>query len=84
MKLITRVSDDATLGADAMRAAQELAAGPTRAYGSFRRLLLRSSETGLESHLEEESRALAENASSPHGREGISAFIAKRKADFGR
>ncbi|HEX4376242.1 MAG TPA: enoyl-CoA hydratase/isomerase family protein, partial [Steroidobacteraceae bacterium] len=84
MKLITRISDDASLGTDAMRAAQELASGPTRAYGTFRRLLLRSGESALESHLEEESRALAENASSPHGREGISAFIAKRKPDFGR
>ena len=84
MKLITRVSADEALAQEAMRAAQDLAAGPTGAYGSFRRLLLRSSESSLESHLEEESRALAETASSPHGREGISAFIAKRKADFSR
>jgi 2-(1,2-epoxy-1,2-dihydrophenyl)acetyl-CoA isomerase len=84
LKLITRVSENEALSQDAMRAAQELAAGPTKAYGSIRRLLLRSSESSLESQLEEESRALAETASSAHGREGISAFIAKRKADFGR
>jgi 2-(1,2-epoxy-1,2-dihydrophenyl)acetyl-CoA isomerase len=84
MKLVTRVSENEALEEDAMRTAKELAAGPTRAYGSFRRLLLRSSESSLESHLEEESRALADTAGSPHGCEGISAFIAKRKADFGR
>jgi 2-(1,2-epoxy-1,2-dihydrophenyl)acetyl-CoA isomerase len=84
MKLVTRISENDALAQEGLRAAQELAVGPTRAYGSFRRLLLRSHESSLESHLEEESRSLAETASSTHGQEGISAFIAKRKADFSR
>ena len=70
--------------AAALRQAQELANGPTVAYGRLRQLLLRSSESSFESHLEEESRGLAETSRSPHGREGINAFIAKRKPDFSR
>jgi 2-(1,2-epoxy-1,2-dihydrophenyl)acetyl-CoA isomerase len=82
--LITRVVDTESIGEEGMRLAQELASGPTAAYGRVRQLLLRSSESSLESHLEEESRALAETARSAHGREGIAAFVAKRKPDFSR
>jgi 2-(1,2-epoxy-1,2-dihydrophenyl)acetyl-CoA isomerase len=62
--------------------AQELASGPTAAFGKLRNLLLRSSESSLESHLEDESRALATTSRTAHGREGVAAFIAKRKPDF--
>ena len=80
--LVTRVCDDASLSNEAQRQALELATGPTTAYGATRRMLLRSSESSLESALEEESRALAEMARGLHGQEGISAFISKRKPVF--
>lgn len=80
--LITRLVEDDALACESAQLCEELAAGPTAAYGKLRRLLLQSSETSLESHLEEESRALAETARSAHGREGIAAFVAKRKPDF--
>jgi 2-(1,2-epoxy-1,2-dihydrophenyl)acetyl-CoA isomerase len=82
--LITRVVDTESLGAEALKLAQELASGPTAAYGKLRDLLLRSSESSLEAQLEEEARGLADTARSAHGREGISAFIAKRKPDFSK
>ena len=82
--LITRVFEPESLPAEALKLAQELAAGPTAAYGKLRHLLLRSSESSLESQLEEEARGLADTARSAHGREGISAFIGKRKPDFGK
>jgi 2-(1,2-epoxy-1,2-dihydrophenyl)acetyl-CoA isomerase len=84
LRLITRVVDTESLGAEAARLARELATGPTAAYGKVRHLLLRSSESSLEAHLEEESRALAETSRSAHGREGIAAFVSKRKPDFSR
>jgi 2-(1,2-epoxy-1,2-dihydrophenyl)acetyl-CoA isomerase len=82
--LITRVVDTDSIGAEAARLTRELASGPTAAYGKVRQLLLRSSETSLETHLEEESRALAETSRSAHGQEGIAAFASKRKPDFSR
>ena len=84
LDLITRIVEGESLMQEALRQAQELANGPTVAYGRLRQLLLRSSESSFESHLEEESRGLAETSRSPHGREGINAFIAKRKPDFSR
>jgi 2-(1,2-epoxy-1,2-dihydrophenyl)acetyl-CoA isomerase len=82
--LITRIADGDSVSQDALRLAQELASGPTAAYGKMRNLLLRSAESSLESHLEEESRALAETSRTTQGREGVAAFIAKRKPDFNR
>lgn len=82
--LITRVTDGAALVDEALKQAHELAHGPTIAYGRIRQLLLRSTETSLETHLEHESRALADTARTSHGQEGIAAFIAKRKPDFSR
>jgi 2-(1,2-epoxy-1,2-dihydrophenyl)acetyl-CoA isomerase len=82
--LITRVVGAEAFPAEALRVAQEFASGPTLAYGRIRNLLFRSSESSLESHLEQESRALAETSRSPHGQEGIAAFVAKRKPDFSR
>lgn len=80
--LITRVAEGESFSQDALLLAQELASGPTAAYGKLRNLLLRSGESSLELHLEEESRALAETSRTPHGREGLAAFLAKRKPDF--
>jgi 2-(1,2-epoxy-1,2-dihydrophenyl)acetyl-CoA isomerase len=82
--LITRITDPDSLGSEALTLAHELASGPTAAYGKLRDLFLRSSESSLESQLEEEARGLADTARSPHGLEGIAAFIAKRKPDFTR
>ena len=80
--LITRITESEAISQDAQRLAQELASGPTAAYGKLRNLLLRSSDSSLESQLDEESRALAETSRTAHGREGVAAFVAKRKPDF--
>jgi 2-(1,2-epoxy-1,2-dihydrophenyl)acetyl-CoA isomerase len=82
--LITRIVEAESLAAEAAKLTQELASGPTAAYGKLRNLFLRSSESSLESHLEEESRGLAETSRSAHGQEGIAAFVSKRKPDFSR
>ena len=82
--LITRIAESESVSEDALRLAQELASGPTVAYGKLRNLLLRSGASSLESQLEEESRAMAEAGRTAQGREGVAAFIAKRKPDFSR
>jgi 2-(1,2-epoxy-1,2-dihydrophenyl)acetyl-CoA isomerase len=80
--LITRIVDSESISPEALQLAHELANGPTAAHGKLRNLLLRSGETSLEAHLEAESRALSELSRTAHGREGIAAFVARRKADF--
>jgi 2-(1,2-epoxy-1,2-dihydrophenyl)acetyl-CoA isomerase len=81
--LVTRVVPDADLATEAMKAAQFLATGPTRAFARSRELLLCSFEDSFETHLERESRGIVKSAASAEGKEGIAAFIAKRKPAFG-
>jgi 2-(1,2-epoxy-1,2-dihydrophenyl)acetyl-CoA isomerase len=80
--LVTRVVPDEDLQAEARKLALELAAGPTRAYGSVKRLLLLSEGNALEAQMEHEARAISDAARSDDGREGIAAFLAKRRASF--
>jgi len=59
-----------------------LANGPTKALGGVKKLLLMSDQDSLESQMERETRSIASHAMSPDGREGIKAFVEKRKAVF--
>ncbi len=52
------------------------------AYGETKNLFYHSLEGSLESQIIKESLLIAERASSQEGREGISAFLEKREADF--
>lgn len=81
--LVTRVSAEGALMDEAAATADALAAGATAALGGARRLLLASFESGLETHMDRESRSIAAAIRTPHGREGIRAFLAKQKPDFG-
>ncbi|VVQ15283.1 enoyl-CoA hydratase/isomerase family protein [Pseudomonas fluorescens] len=62
--------------------AEQLAAGPTKAYGEIRRLLLSAGSQPLETQLENEAQGLARCAGSDDAREGLSAFAAKRKPSY--
>ncbi|MGQ0622621.1 MAG: enoyl-CoA hydratase/isomerase family protein [Panacagrimonas sp.] len=80
--LVDHVVDDALLMAEAERAAIKLSQGPTRAYGEVRRLFARSLGQPFEAQLEDEAQALTRAASTSDAREGIMAFVEKRKAKF--
>lgn len=82
MGMITRVVDDAELAAEGAAMAAKLAAGPTGALSTMRSLLLGAFDNGWETHLELETRGIARNVASPDGREGVAAFLAKRKPGF--
>jgi 2-(1,2-epoxy-1,2-dihydrophenyl)acetyl-CoA isomerase len=82
MGLITRAVDDAELAAEGRKAAAELAASATAALGAARGLLLEGAASGLETQLEREARSLSASARTPECREGVGAFLAKRKPDF--
>jgi len=80
--MITRAVDDDALAAEGAAIAAKLAASATGAIGAVRALLLSSYGNSWETHLELESRGIASAISGPEGREGVAAFLAKRKPDF--
>jgi 2-(1,2-epoxy-1,2-dihydrophenyl)acetyl-CoA isomerase len=80
--LVNRVVAGDRLAEEAMAWAQRFAAGPTRAFGRVKRLLHDSYAATLETQMEMESRAIAEMAESSDGREGIAAFVEKRRPLF--
>ncbi len=80
--LVTRVIDDADLAAEGEKRAAALCAGATGAMGAARALLLESSGGGFEAHLDLELRTIAARGASAESREGVAAFLAKRKPDF--
>ena len=80
--LVTRVVPDDDLASETMAVAQTLAGGPTEAYGSVKRLLAATFDNGLETQMELEAREVTENARGADGREGVGAFLAKRRPVF--
>jgi len=80
--LVTQVVPGDQLLAQADELAARMAAGPTLAFGSAKRLLLRSTGDALEVQMEHEARGIADAARSADGREGISAFLGKRAPEF--
>jgi len=62
--------------------AAQLAQGPTRTFGGVKKLLQMTSTDSLESQMELETRTLAEMAAGADSREGVAAFVQKRKAIF--
>ena len=66
----------------AMETAMQLSKGATKAYGAVKTLLADSFSSTLESHLEQEARSLNIRAQGHDGKEGVKAFIEKRKPDF--
>lgn len=79
--LVNQVVPDDQLQDAAAKLAARLAAGPRGAYGHVKRLL-GDSEPGLESQLALEGRTISRQAAAPEGREGIAAFLEKRKPSW--
>jgi 2-(1,2-epoxy-1,2-dihydrophenyl)acetyl-CoA isomerase len=79
--LVNEVVDDAGLLGRAVELAERLARGPGSAFGVTKRLIAHSLG-GLESQMVLESEAIAAQAVSPDGIEGIGAFLEKRKPRF--
>jgi 2-(1,2-epoxy-1,2-dihydrophenyl)acetyl-CoA isomerase len=80
--LVTEVVPAAELAARAQEVATTLAAGPTRAFGHVKRLLLSSQDTDLADQLAEETRHMTASGATDDAREGITAFVERRRPDF--
>ena len=81
--LVNQVVADEELLAVAGKLAARLAAGPTRAFGDTKRLML-ASAGGFEAQLALESQTIATRGASAEGKEGIGAFLEKRKPSYPR
>jgi len=80
--LINDVVDDAALPDAAWALARELAAGPTRAFGEIKNLILSTWEQPIESQMELEARAMTRVTKTEDGWNGITEVAARRKPVF--
>lgn len=84
MGLITRTAAEGALMDEAAALAHELADAATPALGATRRLLLDGLATPLEAQLEAEARSISALSRTPQAKEGVAAFLQKRKPAFTR
>lgn len=80
--LVSRLAPSDSVEREAIALATTLAAGPTRAFGAVRRMLRQSFETGLSDQLEAEKESIITASRSDDAKEGIAAFVAKRRPRF--
>lgn len=82
LHLINRVVPDEALEAEAFGWADALANGPTKAFGSMKKLILQSFDHDLMSHLSLEHTHFGFNSRSFDFREALKALVAKRDPKF--
>lgn len=80
--LCNRVVPAADLDAETRRLAERVADGPTRAYGRLRRLIRTSLDNSFDAQLDAETAGFSECAATDDFREGIDAFLGKRRPVF--
>jgi len=80
--MVSRVVDDAALMDEAMGVAKKLAAMPTKALGMIRKQVAAALTGTLSSTLEVEADHQSAAAKTEDFREGVTAFLQKRKAEF--
>ena len=80
--LVDRVVADDKLQDEALALAQDLAQGPTLAYGEIKRLFLRAGAAQLEAQLEDEALTLARISGTADAQEGVAALVERRKPVF--
>jgi 2-(1,2-epoxy-1,2-dihydrophenyl)acetyl-CoA isomerase len=80
--LVTEVVPDAGLADRANQLADQMAATSRQSNGAVKTLLLGTFKNGIEEQMELEGQLIAAAADSGDGREGVDAFMEKRKAEF--
>jgi 2-(1,2-epoxy-1,2-dihydrophenyl)acetyl-CoA isomerase len=80
--LVNRVYDDALLMDETMKLAHELANGPTIALSLIRKLYWESPENSFEDQLNLESQSQRIAGTAEDFKEGVTAFLEKRPANF--
>ncbi|WP_282048379.1 enoyl-CoA hydratase/isomerase family protein [Sulfitobacter mediterraneus] len=80
--LVNKVVPSETVLDEARALAQNIASGPTQAFGGVKRLLDTAFSDGLETQLDRETRSIAEMMRTRDGPAGIVAFLAKETPRF--
>ena len=80
--LVTKVVDDDRLTIEGDELATKLASGAVEAMAGARILLHESATTGFVGQMDREARSIAAAGRGPEGREGVTAFLQRRKPDF--
>ena len=80
--LVNRVVPAATLRVETMRLARSLKAKPRATLAAGKALFYRQMELGLVEAYQDASRTIACNFLQPEAREGVAAFLEKRKPDW--
>lgn len=82
MGLVNFVVSSADLDSECDKLSGRLAKGPTFVYGEAKKLMYRSLENEFEAQLQLEGECFSKCAERQDFREGVEAFLAKRKANF--
>jgi 2-(1,2-epoxy-1,2-dihydrophenyl)acetyl-CoA isomerase len=80
--LTTKVVEDGCSLGEAVNMAHELAEGSLHSFGYSKQLLTDSFNTAFEAQIERERAGLCSCAAHPDGKEGLQAFVEKRKPVF--
>jgi 2-(1,2-epoxy-1,2-dihydrophenyl)acetyl-CoA isomerase len=80
--LVARLVEDDQVHVAAAALAQQVSAGPVRAMVRTRALVRKAAIRTLDEQLDDEAALIAESAADPEGREGVRAFVEKRRPDF--
>ena len=80
--LVTTVVPDTELSAKLDELAARIATGARNSNSAVKKLLLSTYASGFEDQLDHEARLISECADSADGKEGIAAFLGKRKPEF--
>jgi len=80
--LVTEVVEDGQASKRAMELLEEMKKGSRSSFATSKKLINDSFDTSFETQLEKEREALSWCADHPNGKEGISAFLEKRKPIF--
>lgn len=80
--IVAEIVPQAELDKRAEELARRIAAGPTAAYGHFKRLIDEAHAAPLDRHLESEREAFLAATRTADFREGVAAFLGKREPGF--
>lgn len=80
--ILNWVAPEAALEAETLKIAQRLAVGPTRAFANTKALVNSTFDQPMHAQLDAEVRSFADCASGDDFKEGVTAFVEKRKPVF--
>jgi 2-(1,2-epoxy-1,2-dihydrophenyl)acetyl-CoA isomerase len=82
--LITHIADDGNVVAEAESLARKILQGSIFSFGRSKQLLTDSFDSSFETQIQKERQALFSCAAHGDGREGLKAFLEKRKPEFNK